>query len=81
VGTGAGGIVGPLLFGALIATGNAATVAIGFFIGAAIMAVGGLVEILFGVNAERQSLENIARPLTAEPAGMARPAGGVARAG
>jgi MFS family permease len=81
VGTGAGGIVGPLLFGALIATGNAATVAIGFFIGAAIMAVGGVVEILFGVNAERQSLEKIARPLTAEPAGMSRPGGGVAPAG
>ena len=39
------------------------------------MAVGGVVGIFYGVNAERQSLENIARPLTAEPAGMARSAG------
>ena len=40
VGTGAGGIVGPLLFGQLIATGDAARVAIGFFIGAALMGGG-----------------------------------------
>jgi len=33
------------------------------------MAVGGIVEIFYGVNAEGQSLEKIARPLTAEPAG------------
>ncbi len=42
------------------------------------MAVGGIVEIFYGVNAEGQSLEKIARPLTAEPAGMSRPAGGAA---
>jgi len=76
IGTGLGGIVGPLLFGQLIATGEASVVAIGFFIGAAIMAVGGIVEIFFGIDAEGQSLERIARPLTAEPAGMSRPARG-----
>ena len=76
IGTGLGGIIGPLLFGALIATGEASVVAIGFFVGAAIMAIGGIVEIFFGVDAEGQSLERIARPLTAEPAGMSRPAGG-----
>ena len=42
--------------------------AIGFFIGAAIMAIGGVFEIFFGVDAERQSLESIAKPLTAEGA-------------
>ena len=78
IGTGLGGIIGPLLFGALIATGEASVVAIGFFVGAAIMAIGGIVEIFFGVDAEGQSLERIARPLTAEPAGMSRPAGGAA---
>ncbi len=40
--------------------------AIGFFIGAALMAVGGVVELLFGVKAEGKSLESIALPLTAE---------------
>ena len=29
------------------------------------MAVGGIVEVLFGVRAERQPLENVASPLTA----------------
>jgi hypothetical protein len=65
VGTAAGGIAGPLLFGQLIHTGDTNQVAIGFFIGAGAMALGGVPELLFGVRAEQQSLENIARPLTA----------------
>ncbi|HEX6388491.1 MAG TPA: MFS transporter [Solirubrobacteraceae bacterium] len=79
VGTAAGGITGPLLFGHLIDTGDAANVAIGFFIGAGVMALGGIAEIFFGVRAENVGLEDIATPLTAtdgtdeEPAGQ-RPA-------
>jgi hypothetical protein len=39
------------------------------------MVAGGVVEILLGVKAERQALESIARPLTAEdPTGETRPA-------
>ena len=53
VGTAAGGIVGPLLFGHLINTGSESQVAIGFFIGAAMMAVGGIAELFFGVKAEQ----------------------------
>ncbi|WP_127360297.1 MFS transporter [Actinacidiphila soli] len=68
VGTGVGGITGPLLFGQFIHSGNSYLVAIGFIIGAAAMALGGVAEIFFGVRAEQQSLENIARPLTAEEA-------------
>ena len=68
VGTAVGGIAGPVVFGALIHTGDATKVATGFFIGAAAMAIGGLTELRFGVRAEQQSLENIARPLTAEEA-------------
>jgi MFS family permease len=67
-GTAAGGIAGPLLFGHLIHSGEADKVAIGFFVGAGAMALGGIAELLFGVRAEQQSLENIARPLTAEEA-------------
>jgi MFS family permease len=63
VGTGLGGIIGPVLFGHMIDSGPG-TVAVGFFIGAAVMALGGLAELLFGVRAERVSLENIAKPLT-----------------
>jgi MFS family permease len=68
VGTATGGIVGPALFGQLIHSGNADLVAIGFFIGAGVMALGGIAELFFGVRAEQQSLENIAKPLTVEEA-------------
>jgi MFS family permease len=68
IGTAAGGIVGPVLFGQLIHSGSRHLVAIGFFVGAGAMAVGGLTELLFGVRAEGQSLENIAKPLTVEEA-------------
>jgi MFS family permease len=68
LGTGLGGIIGPLLFGRLIASGRTSTVAIGFVIGAVVMALGGLAEVLFGVHAERKPLETIAKPLTATEA-------------
>ena len=66
VGTAAGGIAGPLLFGHLINTGEQSAVAIGFFIGAVVMAIGGIAELAFGVKAEQRQLEDIAEPLTAE---------------
>jgi MFS family permease len=75
VGTAAGGIVGPLLFGHLIASGSQDQVAIGFFVGAAVMAVGGVAELLFGVKAEQRQLEEIAEPITAEEGEPARPRG------
>jgi MFS family permease len=68
IGTAAGGITGPLLFGHLIDSGDAGTVAIGFFIGGGVMAVGGVAEVLFGVPAEQRPLEEIAKPITAEQA-------------
>ena len=68
IGTATGGIVGPLLFGHLIHSGGRDLVATGFFIGAGAMALGGIADLLFGVRAEQQSLENIAKPLTAEEA-------------
>ena len=71
IGTAAGGIAGPLLFGKLIddaVTGGEgiSAIAIGYYIGAALMVAGGLVAAFLGVKAEGQSLESIARPLTAE---------------
>ncbi len=70
IGTAAGGISGPLLFGKLIEDASASKditqIAIGYFIGAALMIVGGIVEAFLGVRAEGQSLESIAQPLTAE---------------
>jgi MFS family permease len=64
VGTAIGGITGPLLFGQLINSGDRRLVALSFVIGAAVMAVAGLVEVVFGVKAEGRRLEDIAQPLT-----------------
>jgi len=64
-GTLVGGGVAPTLFGALIQTGSAQRVFLGYLVGAGLMIAGGLVELVFGVNAERRSLEDIAAPLTA----------------
>jgi MFS family permease len=70
IGTAAGGISGPLFFGWLIdrgtASGDITTIAIGYFVGAALMIAGGVIEAFLGVKAEGQSLESIAQPLTAE---------------
>ncbi|WP_431236769.1 MFS transporter [Mycolicibacterium aichiense] len=65
VGTAIGGITGPLLFGQLIGSGERGLVAVAFLVGAAVMAVGGLVELAWGVKAEGRQLEDIAAPLTA----------------
>ncbi len=68
VGTAIGGISGPLLFGQLINSGQRGQVVWSFFIGAAVMAVGGLVELWLGVAAERRPLEELALPLTVDDA-------------
>jgi MFS family permease len=55
VGTAAGGIAGPLLFGSLIENGSGSgditKIAFGYFLGAALMIAGGVVEAIFGVKA------------------------------
>ena len=43
---------------------NRTGLAIGYLVGGGIMIIGGLVEIVFGVNAEGKPLEEIAAPLT-----------------
>jgi hypothetical protein len=68
VGTAIGGITGPAIFGQFIHSGQNSLLATGFFIGAAAMALGGVAELRWGVRAERQSLEDVATPLTAEEA-------------
>jgi MFS family permease len=69
IGTAAGGITGPLLFGKLIDNASAdkdiTAIAVGYFVGAALMIAGGVAEAFLGVKAEGQSLESIAEPLTA----------------
>ena len=63
-GTAIGGISGPLLFGQLIESGQRGEVMWSFLIGAAVMAIAGLVELWLGVNAEQRPLEELALPLT-----------------
>ena len=63
IGTGIGGIAGPLLFGVLINTGSRESVAAGYVLGAILMAIAALVEARWGVAAERKSLESLSRPL------------------
>jgi MFS family permease len=65
VGTGVGGVAGPWLFGALIDTGSRTSVFGGYLFGAALMLGAAVVAALFAIRAERRSLEDIARPLTA----------------
>jgi MFS family permease len=59
-GTGAGGVLSPVLFGALVQTGRPASVALGYFLGAALMIGAAIVAARLGVQAERRSLEEIA---------------------
>ena len=68
IGTAIGGITGPLVFESLASSGDPGKVAIGYLIGAAVMAFGGIVELFLGIRAEGEQLEDIAAPLTAEAA-------------
>ena len=67
LGTGAGGFVAPLLFGALIETGSRAAVAVGYAIGAALVIAAGLFALRHAVDAERRPLEDVAPPLGSTP--------------
>jgi MFS family permease len=63
------GAFGPMFYGALIGDGTSTTgLFVGYVIGGGIMIAGGIVEIVFGINAEGKSLEDITKPLTATEA-------------
>ncbi|MEU2302850.1 MFS transporter [Streptomyces antibioticus] len=68
LGTAAGGISGPLLFADLTGTGKVGDTVLAFQIGATLMCAAGLVAAFLAVKAERRSLEDVARPLSAAPA-------------
>jgi MFS family permease len=65
VGTGAGGVVAPWLFGTLIGTGAAWNLFYGYLAAAALMVIAAVIALVFGVAAERRCLEEIAEPLSA----------------
>jgi MFS family permease len=68
ISTGIGGAVGPVLFGSLLGTGDPRQLAIGYAVGAGLMAVAAGVAAVWGVDAERESLEAVAEPLSATEA-------------
>jgi MFS family permease len=75
VGTGIGGVIGPQVFNRLVLSGSYVQVFYAFALGALMMILGGIAELVFGVKAERESLESIAKPLTVEDAQTAEPVG------
>jgi hypothetical protein len=64
IGTAAGGVLAPILFGALIGAGKPINVFYGYLFGAALMVITVPVVLFFGVATERKSLESIADPLS-----------------
>ena len=65
IGTGIGGVSGPLLFGALVESGSRDSVFFGYLLGAALMAVASVVGAIWGTAAEGKSLEEVSKPLAA----------------
>jgi MFS family permease len=59
------GATGPTIYGALIGDGkDRVPLFYGYLLGAGVMILGGLIAWFFGVNAEGQSLEDVADPLS-----------------
>jgi MFS family permease len=71
ISTGIGGAVGPGLFGKLIESGDRGQLLIGYLVAAGLMAIAAVVEVVLGVDAEQETLENVAEPLSAEDAARA----------
>ena len=64
VGTFAGGVGAPFLFGVLIQTGSRTALFYGYLLGAALMIAAAVVEAVIGVKAECTPLETICNPLS-----------------
>nr|WP_119869207.1 MFS transporter [Frondihabitans sp. 762G35] len=59
------GAIAPALYGALVGDGTDRNpLTAGYYLGAGIMIVGGVIALIFGVDAERRSLESITEPLS-----------------
>ena len=74
----ASSLYGHLIGGANNANPPRGPLTFGYFLGAAVMIVGGIVAAILAVNAERRSLEDISDPLSRvrRPADLLRPEGG-----
>ena len=59
------GSIAPTLYSLLVGDGSdRGPLTFGYYLGAAIMIVGGVIALIFGVSAERKSLETITAPLS-----------------
>jgi MFS family permease len=63
-GTALGGIIGPAFFGRLIDTHQRSAVFSGYLVGSGLMLAAAVVAAIWGVDAERKSLEHVATPLS-----------------
>ena len=64
LGTAIGGAGAPYLLGSLIQTGSRQSVFSGYLLGAALMVLAAIVELAWGIAAERKPLESVAEPLS-----------------
>ena len=64
IGTLAGGVGAPVLFGWIIGTGSSTALFMGYLAAAALMIFGAVTEAWIGVPAERRPLEHVAAPLS-----------------
>ncbi len=71
-----GGVAAPTIFASLVGTGtNPGPLTAGYYVGAGVMFLGGIIAWFFAVNAERKPLEEVARPLSALPTPAVAPGG------
>jgi len=66
IGSAAGGVAAPWLFGVLIGTASRLNVAYGYMAASALMIAAAIIEAIYGVKAERVPLERVAEPLSTE---------------
>ena len=64
VGTAAGGVAAPWLFGYLIGSGSRVNIFYGYLVAAILMFMAAVMEARYGLKAERRSLEELAAPLS-----------------
>ncbi len=63
LGTLAGGVAAPVIFGELIASGHRSHVAWGYAVGATLMLLGAVCELAIGVEAAGKGLESVSKPI------------------
>jgi MFS family permease len=68
IGSAIGGIAGPIIFASEVGSKKPSQVLVGYLIAAALMIVGGVMEIFMGVAAEQETLEDVSEPLGAKEA-------------